>query len=164
MRTITNILSFFIFSLLFSCNSNSDKLIADFDGIPDSVAKRHLDSLAWVVDKSIPIEQRGFPSNKNDKSYFEERPYFDSLGRLKKVAVYEFRSDTFISYTDFYYWQNQFIKMQNDIAGSGKVLGMAHYIFKGDKLIDSSSLLMKPLPADTVSKRANAFKERFEKS
>jgi hypothetical protein len=54
--------------------------------------------------------------------------------------------------------------MRNDVAGAGKVLGIAYYIFKGDKLIDSSSVLMTPVPADTVLKRAEAFKKRFEKS
>ena len=54
--------------------------------------------------------------------------------------------------------------MRNDIAGSGKVLGIAYYIFKGDKLIDSSSVLMKPVPTDAVLKSAEAFRKKFEKS
>jgi hypothetical protein len=54
--------------------------------------------------------------------------------------------------------------MRNDVAGSGKVLGIAYYIFKGDKLIDSSSVLMKPLSADTILSRANHFRKRFKKS
>jgi hypothetical protein len=163
MRTfIKTSLLFFIASFLSACNSNPNKTAPEFENLPDSTAKRYLDSLAWVVDKSIPLRQRGFPINQKEKSYFEERPYFDSSGKLKKVTVYEFRSDTFISYTDYHYWHGQFIKMRNDVAGSGKVLGIAYYIFKGDKLIDSSSALMKPVPADTVLKRANALKKRFE--
>jgi hypothetical protein len=164
MRTFTKTtLSILIASFVLSCNSNSGTSIADFDKMPDSIAKRHLDSLAWTIDKSIPLRERGFPTNQKNKSYFEERPYFDSSGKLKKVTVYEFRSDTLISYTDYYYWNGRLFKMRSDIAGSRKMLGIAYYIFKGDKLIDSSSVLIKPIPADTVLKRAYAFVKRFEK-
>jgi len=165
MRTFSKTsLSFFIASFLLACNSNTNKTASELENMPDSTAKRYLDSLAWVIDKSIPLRQRGFPSNQKDSSYFEERPYFDSSGKLKKVTVYEFRSDTFISYANYHYWQGQFIKMRNDVAGSGKVLGIAYYIFKGNKLIDSSSVLMKPLSADTILSRANHFRKKFEKS
>ena len=135
--------------------------MTNFDDISDSVARGYLDSLAWVVDKSIPIEQRGFPTNQKDKSYLEERPYYDSFGKLKKVAVYEFRSNTFIRYTDFYYWQDRLIKMRHQINGPGEVFGIAYYVFKNDKLIDSSTVLMKPFTADTVLNRANAYKRRL---
>ena len=109
------------------------------------------------------FEEKGFPTNQENKSYFEERPYFDTLNRLKKVTVYEFQSDTFISYTDFYYWQGQFIKMRNDIAGSGKMKGIAYYKFKGEKLLDSASVLMKAISVDSVLRRANDYKIRFDK-
>ena len=155
--------SILVASLILACSSNSDKPTVNFQNIPDSIAKRYLDSLAWVIDKSIPLRERGFPTNQKDKSYFEERPYFDSSGRLKKVVVYEFRSDSFISYTDYHYWQGKFIQMRNDISGSGKALGIAYYVFKDDKLIDSASVIMKPISADTVLKRADVFKKRFEK-
>ncbi|MGN6401955.1 MAG: hypothetical protein ACTHMD_15965 [Flavisolibacter sp.] len=147
----------------FSCNSNSDEIVFNIEHMPDSIAKRYLDSLAWVIDKSIPLKERGFPANQKNKSYFEERPYFDSSGRLKKVAVYEFRSDSFINYTDYYYRQGQFIKMRNDIAGSGKILGIAYYIFNGNKIIDSATALMQPIPGDTLLRRALNFRKKFEK-
>ena len=137
--------------------------MADLEHMPDSTAIRYLDSLARTIDKSIPLKEKGFPTNQKDKFYFEERPYFDSSGKLKKVTVYEFRSDTFISYTNYHYWNGQLIKMRNDIAGSGKALGIAYYIFKEGKLIDSSSVLMKPFSADTVLERANVFNKKFEK-
>lgn len=86
---------------------------------------------------------------------------YDSLGKLKKVAVYEFRSNTFIRYTDFYYWQDRLIKMRHQINGPGEVLGIAYYVFKSDKLIDSLTVLMKRFTADAVLNRANAYKRRL---
>ena len=165
MRTFTKAtLSFLIPFFLFSCNTLSNKVEPDLENMSDSTAKRYLDSLAWAIDKSIQLRQKGFPTNQKGKSYFEERPYFDSLGKLKKVTVYQFKSDTFISYADYHYWNGKLIKMRNDIAGSGKVLGIAYYIFKGDKLIDSSNVLMKPVPTEAVLKSAEAFRKKFEKS
>jgi hypothetical protein len=163
MNFFAKALPFLIASAAFGCNSYSDKSKADFENIPDSIAKRYVDSLAWVIDKSIPIQQRGFPTNQKDKSYFEERPYLDSSGRLKKVTVYEYRGDSFISWADYHYWRGRFIKMRNDVAGSGQMIGIAYYIFNDDKLIDSSVAFLKPIPADTLLKRANAFRLRFEK-
>lgn len=163
MRTFSKtLISFFIAYFLLACNSNPNKALSEIENMPDSAAKRYLDSLAWVIDKSIPLRQRGFPAKQKDSSYIVERPYFDSSSKLKKVTVYEFRGDTF-SLTDYHYWQGEFIQMRNDVTGSGKLLGIAHCIFKGEKLLDSSTVLMKPIPADTVLKRANDLKKRFEK-
>lgn len=157
------ITSVIVIFFVLSCHSSVDKQIDKFQNMPDSAAKRYVDSLAWVIDKSIPLQQKGFPTNKKGKSYFEERPYFDATRRLKKVTVYEFRSDSFISYTDYHYWQGKFIKMRKNVAGSGRVLGVAYYIFKGNKLIDSSVVYLNPIPADSLIARAEDFRKRFER-
>lgn len=153
----------FLISSAFACSTGSKNEDSSFADLPDSIAGKYLDNLAWATDRSIPLQARGFPSNQKGRSYFEERPYFDSLDRLKKVTVYEFRSDSFISYTHYYYRQERFFKMRQEVTGSGKVRGMAYYIFKGDQLIDSSSVLLKPIEVDTMIKRAAAYSRKFRK-
>jgi len=149
--------------MLSGCHSKPDKIIGVFESMPHSIASRHLDSLAWLGEWSIRDEKKAFPVNQKNRQYFEERPYFDSSGQLQKVTVYEYRSDSFTSYTDFNYWRGQFIKMRTDRANRQQSLGIAYYIFSGNKLIDSSCVLMMPENAESILKKAAEFKERFKR-
>jgi hypothetical protein len=153
-----------LYSLVSGCNSsNGLSTHAKLQNLPDSIAKNYLDSLAWSIEKSISYKMKGFPSPKKDTSYYEERPYYDSLRKLKKVTIYEFYSDTLESHTDFYYWDRSLIAMRNITSGSGKVIGGLYYVFKNGRKIDSSLTKLPPISTDTVLKRSTYFLSKFDK-
>lgn len=146
----------------FGCTSNGS---ASFNIVPaelsDSMAIRYLDSIAWTIDKSIPISSKGFPIAKKGLVYGEHRPHTDASGNLIKYSVFLTEHDTSTLLEYFYFYKNYLIKVDRHKAGSGKTIGMATYIFREDQLIDSSIAGLPDISVSMLLSRAKNYQRTY---